>query len=292
MSNQIDQASHTNQANPLVGPPVPDHIKAIRQSRLKKSQEEETKVNKADSNTDNINSSTVKENSGDTNDNNANNKDTSNNDNESESEDELLGPQLPTQSLDDTQDAEAAALERLKSRSKETNNTQKKESSADRANWMAYALGQKVDNNNDKNVTYNPKTLRRNVAMGGAQESKGVSETETERAKRLADEMMGLGESENSSKKTKTETQAETKEDSEDEEYFSVRRNQPSLLEQHLQNKDKTKTSSKKGKKGKGGNDKFDWNRDMKGTGLGSRKVQEIVNQAKGMGSRFARSTQ
>lgn len=255
---------------PLVGPPVPEDIQLIRQARRQKILAENDVVQARPEKPTALD------------------QDTKDCNDESESEDEFLGPQLSKTSDTLPEDDEKSALERLKTRSeKDQNLTNKKEDAADRSNWMAYALGQKVDN--DQNASYNPKTLRRNVALGNAKNDGSSTETETERAKRLADEMMGLGEASKTSKKVKTSnTHAETKDDSEDEAYFSVRRSQPSLLEQHLQNKDRDR-KPKKG--GKNKDDKFDWNRDIKGNGLGSRKIQEIVNQAKGMNSRFARGS-
>lgn len=252
---------------PKVGPPVPEHIQRARQERFARQNESTPPLSINTTQAPHVSHS------------------------DSESDDDL-GPQLPTAGPLQ-QDVEKAALERLHSRSQDPRELdQNSKNSADRSSWMAFALGQKVDKDN---VTYNPKTLRRNVAIGGATNDTW-KESETERTKRLADEMMGLG-SDKSLKKAKTEAPKEEEEDSEDEAYFSARRSQPTLLEQHAQKREeekasgKTKSTKKKGKGRDEDDERFSWSRDMKGGSMGAHKVQQMVNQAKDMSTRFSRGS-
>lgn len=164
-------------------------------------------------------------------------------DGSSSSDDDGFGPQLPPASNDN--DDEKAALERLQKRSVETPNK-----SNDRSNWLRTALGDKDE------PSYNPKTFRRNPSM-----NLNSSETQATRSKRLADEMMGLGQ-------TKTEKTEEDVEEPEEDKG-------PSLLEQHKSKKSKSKNED----------DSFNWEKDMKKAN--NKKLSEFLDSAKSMNDKF-----
>lgn len=250
-----------------VGPPVPLDIQRIRAERRKKAQ-----LSAVSSPALHLRQEAGKD---------------SDQDGSSSDDDDAFGPQLAD--TESHEDAEKQALERLKARSLEqdrlqndtTGNGQK--NMADKSNWMAFALGQKPEE-----VSYNPKTFRRNISSASSISTASTTETENERTKRMADEMMGLSKS-NDSKTKRSKTEPKDEDVEEDDVYFVARRDEPSLLDQHLMKRREEKKAKSKSKKDQ--DNRFNWERDMKGGTVSSRKVQEIVGQAKDMASKFSRST-
>lgn len=269
----------------LVGPPIPKHIQALRDKRrkdilnaIKKLQEKATfKVDDKP----NVTSDSV-----------------SNSDSSSD-EDGIFGPQLPVATAPTAEDEEKMALERLKERSVNTALSSKEDSEStkdpgDRSTWMDFALG----HGKEEEITYDPKTFRRRVNKPRNKTNNFFAkESAAEKSKRLADEMMGIHQNENISQKRQKQDDNSSR-DTQD--VFDYRKNEPSLLEQHLEKRKKEKIEKSKKKLNKnhhkGHNDeddrdRFVWNRDMKSTTITSSKIQEVVNQAKDMQSRFARGS-
>lgn len=196
---------------------------------------------------------------------------------DSSSEDEGdFGPQLPSGPEAGAIDEEAAAIRRLQERVSKQDEESGSVLGADRANWMSVALGGSGDQDE---ASYNPKTFRRNVSI---QIDKSWTETQSERSKRQADEMMGINADE-SRKKGKQEAKKSKEHSPESDE----RANMPSLLEEHMAKR------SEEAKLKKNAKDSFDWERDVqgKGRGAGSKKVAEIVSQARTMNDRFSRAS-
>jgi hypothetical protein len=199
--------------------------------------------------------------------------------NESESsDDDDFGPQLPA-----AEESDADALERLRQRELyDQAGALHTNIGADRSSWMSVALGGPTSGN----VSYNPKTFRRNVAL---QMDKSWTETQAERSKRQADEMMGIKTRPVSPpRKTPRFDKEKQDEDRQNNSHNEARAAQPSLLEEHM-----ARRAQQKREENRDGRDKsFDWERDMKGgRGGNGAKVAEFVNQARAMNDKFARES-
>lgn len=190
-----------------------------------------------------------------------------------ESSDDDIGPQLPA-----AEESDADALERMRQRELADQDGEPQSNlGSDRANWMSVALGGPTNDN----ISYNPKTFRRNITV---QIDKSWTETQAERSKRQADEMMGI-KTRLVSPPRKTVRGDNRKED-ENEISEDERAAQPSLLEEHMARRAQQKQTDGQGKA-------FNWERDMKGGRGGSNsKVTEFVNQARSMNDKFARGSQ
>ncbi|KAF5098557.1 hypothetical protein D0Z00_002000 [Geotrichum galactomycetum] len=195
------------------------------------------------------------------------------------SDDDDFGPQLPA-----AEESDADALERLRQRElADQAGAPRTNLGADRSSWMSVALGGPTSGD----VSYNPKTFRRNVTV---QMDKSWTETQAERSKRQADEMMGIKTRPVSPpRKTLRLNKEKQDEDHQTPSYDEARAAQPSLLEEHMARRAQQKREEEK----KDGRDKsFDWERDMKGgRGGNGAKVAEFVNQARAMNDKFARES-
>lgn len=178
---------------------------------------------------------------------------------DSSSDDDGFGPLPPPPTAAAAGDEEEkAALERLKKRSQETAGT-----GTNRTNWLSTALGEKEE------PSYDPKTFRRKQPTGLS-----MSESQTARSKRLADEMMGLS-SNNSAKPVKKDEPIE---------HEPIEPSGPSLLESHRQQKArKTKQNND--------TDQFNWEKDIKYTKPSNKKLSEFLDSAKSMNDRFHRKS-
>ncbi|KAI8134573.1 hypothetical protein DUD61_001722 [Geotrichum candidum] len=194
------------------------------------------------------------------------------------SDDDNFGPQLPT-----TEESNAEAIERLKQRElADQAGAPGSNLGADRSSWMSVALGGPTSGD----VSYNPKTFRRNVAV---QMDKSWTETQAERSKRQAEEMMGIkARPVSPPRKTLRLDTEKQDEDHQKNSHEEARAAQPSLLEEHMARRAQQKREEKRD-----GRDKsFDWERDMKGgRGGNGAKVAEFVNQARAMNDKFARES-
>lgn len=177
------------------------------------------------------------------------------------SDDDGFGPQIPTASAEDE---EQAALERLQARTVAAPELESNLGS-DRSNWLASALGA---SGNGEDISYNPKSFRRNAPL---KMDKSWTETQEERSKREAQDMMGL-----SAKKAKTDSKpSSTPQDAPEVTKPAPGGNQASLLEEHRQRR-----LAEKEIEDNSHEKNFDWERDMKGAGRGAsdERVQKFAN--------------
>lgn len=274
----------------LVGPPIPKHIQALRDKRRKDLLEAIRKLQEASNLEASDKPNTLS---------NPKSHSESHSDDSSSNEDEIFGPQVPVVEAPTTEEEEKKALERLKERSLNRSLNLKKDSETkndpgDRSTWMEFALGL----GKEEEVTYDPKTFRRRVNKPRNKDNFFAKESAAEKSKRLADEMMGIHSNDKRTEKRQKQEESSKKQD--DQEFFNYRKNEPSLLEQHLEKRKKEKIEKGKNKLAKNfykrNNDeddfeRFVWNRDMKSTTVTNTKIQEIVNQAKDMQSKFARGS-
>lgn len=243
----------------VVGPLVPENIQKIRALRRKQAQEgilKETPVENPIPNSEDRNES-------------------------SSDDDGDIGPQLPVEA-GDVED-EAAALARLQERANSSTVGPESALVADRANWMSVALG---GGNASTDISYNPKTFRRNISISM---DKSWTETQAERSKRQADEMMGLKKDDSRKadpkKKVKPDDQPQESSPLNDE-----RASMPSLLEEHMAKRNAQQQKSHEEQK-EGGS--FNWERDIQGKGrsANTKKVAAFVSQAKSMNDKFSRAS-
>ncbi|KAA8905528.1 hypothetical protein TRICI_005275 [Trichomonascus ciferrii] len=225
----------------FVGPAVPKEIQQIRDARRKEREEEQNAIEERLKQEAEAGKKEDKE------------------DDESSSDDDGFGPLPPPPTAESaTEEEEQAALERLKKRSQETAGT-----SANRTNWLSTALGEKEE------PSYDPKTFRRKQSAGLS-----MSESQTARSKRLADEMMGLSGNQ-SAKPVKKDEPAEQE---------PIEPSGPSLLETHRQQKArKTKQNDD--------DDQFNWEKDIKHAKPSNKKLSEFLDSAKSMNDRFQRKS-
>lgn len=268
LPRNIDHTSlqHKMPETLFVGPRVPDHIQLLRRERRKT----QSGVNLSKADDSEAGAITLL---------NPQPEPSKEEPDDESSDDDGFGPQLPTSTADDE---EAAALARLQSRASAAGKETESALGPDRSNWLASALG--AGNSGEKEVSYNPKTFRRNISVTM---DKSWTETHKERSKREADAMMGL-----SAKKAKVDEASDRKISTADNSEQSLpsneRENLPSLLEEHQGRRIAEKEIEDTGVEGS-----FNWERDVqgKGRGAGNKRVAEFVNQAKSMNDRFSRAS-
>ena len=174
---------------------------------------------------------------------------------DSDSDSDDFGPPLPVTDAD-AEAAEKEALARLNERALAA---EPEEKLSDRGNWMSLALGE------SQQISHDPKTFRRRPAAGV---DSSWSETQGQRSKRLADEMMGLS----SESKKKPKNYLAEDEPVEDERIGPER---PSLLEEHRARRNNDDEEK---------DEKFVF---RKGSGTSNKNLEEFVSRAKQLGSRF-----
>lgn len=198
----------------------------------------------------------------------------------SDDDDDSFGPQLPSAN---TNEDDQEAIARLIAREESKGTSSESILGSDRANWISLALGGSAASESE--ITYNPKTFRRNVTT--ATVDKTWRESHSERTKRQADEMMGMS----SNLKTPPSPIRKVNPVPLPDESSATRSpvldldadpriSEPSLLDAHLAKRAEKRQRTE--------DQKFDWKRDMGGQ---TKRIADTVNQAKELGGRFERGS-